>query len=126
MRRFSHTFLVRRALLYDLRTDADELHNLAKQPAQAKRVKLPPGTPRLAVEVAADSGRAWEFSLCVNNREIEKRAIIGGAQLEWQMIETGLNEFAGQTVTLRLYQNLLTGIQTRPPSAAHWKTITLK
>jgi arylsulfatase A-like enzyme len=25
-------------LLYDLRTDADELHNLAKQPAQAERM----------------------------------------------------------------------------------------
>ena len=25
-------------LLYDLRTDADELHNLAKQPAQAERI----------------------------------------------------------------------------------------
>jgi len=25
-------------LLYDLRTDADELHNVAKQPAQAERM----------------------------------------------------------------------------------------
>ena len=91
-----------------------------------RQVKLPAGTPHLTVEVAADSGRTWEFSLCVNNREIEKRPIIGGAKREWQTIEADLSPFAGQTVTLRLYQNLLTGIQTRPPSAAHWKSITLK
>ncbi len=91
-----------------------------------RKLMLPAGTPRLTVEVAADPGRAWELSLYVNNRQIEKRLIVGGEKREWQTIETDLTPFAGQAVTLRLYQNLLIGNPARPPSAAQWKSITLK
>ena len=91
----------------------------------SREVTLPAGSPHLLVEVAADPGRAWEFSLVVNNREMEKR-VIGGEKTEWQTIDADLTVYAGQAVTLRLYQNLLGGVRSRPMSVARWKSITLK
>ncbi|HVF88189.1 MAG TPA: hypothetical protein VM866_11395 [Pyrinomonadaceae bacterium] len=41
------------------------------------------------------------------------RLIIGGEKREWLTTETDLAPFAGQAVTLRLYQNLRT---TNPPA----------
>jgi arylsulfatase A-like enzyme len=43
-------------LLYDLRTDADELHNLAKQPSQAERLT------RMRDRLAAHLKSVVEFS----------------------------------------------------------------
>jgi hypothetical protein len=91
-----------------------------------RQLTLPAGAPRLVVEIAADPGRAWEFSLYVNNQEVEKRPVVGGEKREWQTIEADLAPFAGREVTLRLYQNLLAGNRLRPPSVAHWKSITLQ
>jgi hypothetical protein len=92
----------------------------------SQRVTLPTGSPRLEVEVAADAGRGWELSICVNNRELAKHLIVGAEPMVWQTIETDLSQYAGQVVTLRLYHNLLAG--SRPPnlSAARWKRISLK
>jgi hypothetical protein len=92
----------------------------------ARKVTLPADASKLTIEVAADSGRAWEFSLLINNQEIETRLIVGGEKREWQTIEADLTPFAGKAVTLRLYQNLLTNNRLRPVSAAHWRSITLK
>jgi hypothetical protein len=91
-----------------------------------RKVTLPAGSPRLIVEVAADAGRAWEFSLYVNNQELHKRPVVGGEKREWQSIEADLSAFAGLEVTLRLYQNLLAANRLRPPSVAHWKSIVIK
>lgn len=90
-----------------------------------RKLTLPGGSPRITVEVSADPGRAWELLLYVNNRQMKERLIIGGEKREWQTVETDLTAFAGQTVTLRLFQNLLTSNPLRPPGAAHWKSITL-
>ncbi|MEO6754139.1 MAG: hypothetical protein ABIP85_20365 [Chthoniobacteraceae bacterium] len=84
------------------------------------------GTPHVVVELAAEAGRAWEFSLCVNNAELEKRLIVSGEKREWQTIEFDLSAFAGQKVVFRLYQNFLNNSRPRPPSAAHWKSIIVK
>lgn len=91
-----------------------------------RRLTLPAGSPRLVVEVAADPGRAWGFSFYVNNKLMAKQPVVGGEDRGWQAIETDLTPFAGQEVTLRLYQNLLAANRLRPPSAAHWRTIVLK
>lgn len=91
-----------------------------------RKLTLPVGAPRLVVEVDADPGRAWEFSLLVNDAEIAKRLIVGGEKREWQIIEADLTAYAANKVTLRLYQNLNTANRLRPPSAAHWRSITLK
>jgi len=92
----------------------------------ARKVTLPADASKLTIEVSADAGRAWEFSLLINNQEIETRLIVGGEKREWQTIEADLTPFAGKAVTLRLYQNLLTNNRLRPVSSAHWRSITLK
>ena len=91
-----------------------------------RKVTLPPGTPRLITVVSADAGRGWEFNLFADNTEMKRQFIIGGEKPEWQTIETDLSSFAGKQITLRLYQNLVTSNHPYPPSAAHWKGITLK
>jgi len=91
-----------------------------------RKVALPAGDPRLIIEVRADAGRGWEFSLLADNTQMKRQLIVGGEQPEWQTIETDLSAFAGKEVTLRLYQNLVTSTRLCPPSAAHWKSITLK
>lgn len=57
---------------------------------------------------------------------MKRQLIVGDEKPEWQTIEIDLSSFAGKDVTLRLYQSLLASSRLRPPSAAHWKSITLK
>jgi hypothetical protein len=91
-----------------------------------RQVTLPAGKPNLVIEVSADAGRAWELSVFADNVILEKRLIDGGEKGGWQTIETDLSAFAGKEITLRLYQNLLLSSRTRPPSAAHWKSLAVK
>ncbi len=92
----------------------------------SRKVTMPAGAPRLVIVVGADAGRCWEFSLLADNTEMKRQLIIGGEQPEWQTIETDLSSCAGREVTLRLYQNLSMATRLYAPSAAHWKSITLK
>lgn len=92
-----------------------------------RKMKLPAGTPRLVVEVAADRGRAWELSINVNNKEVLSQPIVGAPdKVEWKTIEADLTAYAGREVTLRLYQNIESLKNLRPPSVARWKSIAIK
>lgn len=92
----------------------------------SRKVALPAGASKLAVEVDADPGRAWELSVLIDNKVCERRLIVGAEKPGWQTVEIDLAPFAGRTVTLRLYQNLITNNRLRPASAAHWKSILVK
>jgi hypothetical protein len=92
----------------------------------SRKVALPPGTPRLTVKVSADAGRGWEFTLLADNTELKRQLILGNKQPEWQTIEVDLSSLAGKEITLRLYQNVISSTLPCPPSAAHWKSVTLR
>src|SRR5262245_66676371 len=52
--------------------------------------------PKLSVQVAADQGRAWQFDVFADNRQVFSKVISGGASgVEWQSIEVSLDAFAG-------------------------------
>ena len=73
-----------------------------------------------------DAGRAWELNVYANNKPVLKRVIDGGEDSgrNWQEVKIELNEFAGQNVTLRLYQRVLVAEKT--PGNAYWKKIEVK
>lgn len=91
-----------------------------------RKLTLPAGAPKLIVEVNADPGRVWELSVHVNNHELIRKPIIGSPDHEWQKVEADLTAYAGKEVTLRLYQDLLGNVRLRPPSAAHWKSVSVE
>jgi len=80
----------------------------------------------LTFQAGADAGRAWELNVYANNKSVLKRVIDGGADSgrNWQELKIELNEFAGQNVTLRLYQRVLVAEKT--PGNAYWKKIEVK
>ena len=82
--------------------------------------------PLLNFQAGADSGRAWELNVYVNNNPLEKRTIDGGTEggRKWQTVTVNLREFAGQTVQLRLYQRVL--VPNRVAGNAYWKDVELK
>jgi hypothetical protein len=81
--------------------------------------------PVLTIEVGADAGRAWELNVYANNELLEKRIIDGGNNTgrRWEELKIDLGKFAGQTVSLRLYQRVL--LSTRMAGNAYWKSIRL-
>ncbi len=64
--------------------------------------------------------------MLINNKESVRRLVVGSHKRAGQTIEVDLTPYAGRTVTLRLYQNLITNTRLRPASAAHWKSIILR
>ena len=80
----------------------------------------------LTFQAGVDAGRAWELNVYANNKPVLKRVIDGGADSgrNWQEVKIELNEFAGQTVTLRLYQRVL--VPDKTPGNAYWKKIEVK
>lgn len=83
--------------------------------------------PRLELEVAADGGRAWRLDVFVNNTNILRRVIDGGAadqeRSDWEKISVDLSEFRNQKVDVRLYQR--TRLSGKLPSCAHWRNLSL-
>jgi hypothetical protein len=79
---------------------------------------------KLCFDVGCDAGRAWELSIYVGNQRLEKRLIEGDAagDRKWQEIVCDLSRFAGQTVTMRLYQRVLLG--QRAAGNAYWRNLS--
>ena len=82
-------------------------------------------SPSLEVQVAADTGRAWELNVYANNKLLEKRIIEGGNEggRRWQELRIDLREFAGETTHLRLYQRVL--VPNRVAGNAYWRNLRL-
>ncbi len=83
-------------------------------------------TPSFSVQVGCDAGRAWELSIYVNNQQRLRRLIEGEVNggRQWQEIQLNLDSFAGQEVTLRLYQRVL--IPNRVAGNAYWKSLRVE
>jgi hypothetical protein len=83
------------------------------------------GNPTLTFQAGVDSGRAWELNVFTNNKEMFKSVIAGAdGGRQWREVKVDLSEFAGMTVTLRLYQRVL--VPNRTAGNAYWKAIELK
>jgi len=83
------------------------------------------GNLTLTFQAGVDPGRAWELNVYTNNKQMFKSVITGAdGGRQWRKVKVDLSEFAGKTVTLRLYQRVLVPNQT--PGNAYWKAIELK
>jgi hypothetical protein len=89
-----------------------------------RTLKLSPN-PALMFQAGADPRRAWELNVYANNKQMFKSVIAGAdGGRQWREVNVDLSEFAGETVTLRLYQRVLVPSQTA--GNAYWKAIQLK
>jgi len=79
---------------------------------------------QLRFEAGCDAGRAWELNVYADNQRLERRIVEGGESggRRWQTITCDLSRFAGQTITLRLYQRVL--LEKRTAGNAYWRNIT--
>src|SRR5207249_9017504 len=82
--------------------------------------------PSLALQVAADAGRAWDLEVYAGNKRLLRQAISGSSaktdQRKWENIQIDLLEFADKEVQLRLYQRVL--LPDKIPGNAYWKNLT--
>lgn len=80
--------------------------------------------PRLSFEVGADAGRAWDLSVFVNNQRLTREVIEStGTERTWKTIDLDLKAFAGQPVTIRLYQRVL--LPDKTAGNALWRNLQL-
>jgi ADP-ribosylglycohydrolase len=80
--------------------------------------------PKLELDVAADGGCGWRLDVFVNNTNVLRRVIEGGAERgakHWQKIEADLSAFAGQEVDIRVYQWTL--LPEGNGGSAYWRSI---
>jgi hypothetical protein len=80
--------------------------------------------PRLELDVAADGGCGWRLDVLVNNTNVLRREIDGGAERgskQWQKIEADLAAFTGQEVDIRVYQWTL--LPKLNGGSAYWRSI---
>jgi hypothetical protein len=83
--------------------------------------------PRLGFEVAADPGKAWELNVYVGNRQIHQQIVDGGAAgRTFSRLDFDLLKFAGQEVTLRLYQRVLMPGAKKLPGNAYWRNLEVR
>jgi hypothetical protein len=82
--------------------------------------------PSLRFAAGCDAGRAWELNVYANNKLLVKRVIEGGRDggRQWQDVSVDLQEFAGQTVQLRLYQRVL--VANRVAGNAYWRNVRVE
>ena len=91
-----------------------------------RRTLKPSGNATLTFQAGVDAGRAWELNVYANNTQMLKRVIDGGAdgRRKWEEVRVDLSDFAGETVTLRLYQRVL--VPSKTAGNAYWKAIEVK
>ncbi len=95
-----------------------------------RTVKLS-NSPRLTLEVGADSGRTWELAVYINNTRVAGKSINGdpaSQERTWETIPIDLSAFQGREVEIRLYQRTLGGSHGRTgfPGSAYWRKVTLR
>jgi hypothetical protein len=83
--------------------------------------------PSLELDVAADSGCAWQLDIYVNNTSVLRRLIDGGGERgnrNWHKISADLASFRGQDVDIRIYQRAL--LPDQYGGNAYWRSIRLQ
>ncbi len=104
--------------------------------------------PALAVDVAADPGRAWKLEMLVDHDRVLTQLVDGGPPLEWegvspvsfpppteeyaacrksrqwQTIRVDLAAYAGQEVVIRLYDHTL--VRNKYPGNAYWRNLVIR
>ena len=81
----------------------------------------------LRFEAGCDEGKAWELSVFAGNHRLIKRLIMSDRadkSRRWDVLSVDLNNFAGQTVQLRLYQRVL--IPGRTAGNAYWRNLRVE
>lgn len=102
----------------------------------------------LHVEVGADPGRTWKLEILVDNTKHVSQLIDGGPSIgwsgiapqnfpppteeyiksarlrRWTNISLDLTPYAGQSVTIRLYQHTL--VRNKYPGNAYWRNLKIK
>lgn len=106
--------------------------------------KIHPGE-KFHMEVAADPGRIWKLSVYADHERLYTSLIDGGKALEWpdikadaypqpleeyeksaavrrwKKVEVDLSKYAGSTVVIRLYQDIL--VRNGFPGNAYWRMV---
>lgn len=82
-------------------------------------------SPYLEIEAGAEPDRAWELLVYADNTLLLSQRIEGkGRGLTWVPVRAGLEAFAGQEVTLRIFQTHK--VRDYTPGNGYWKSIRLK
>jgi len=80
--------------------------------------------PFLKFHVAADSGRAWQLQVYVNDEKVLDKLIKGLSEgRNWQEIDLDLSKYKTQEVVVRLYQRVL--IPHHEARNAYWRHLTI-
>ena len=80
--------------------------------------------PFLKFQVAADSGRAWQLQVYVNDDRVLDKLIEGLSEgRNWQDIDLDLSRYRTQEVVVRLYQRVL--IPHHEAGNAYWRHLTI-
>jgi ADP-ribosylglycohydrolase len=79
--------------------------------------------PHLTFQAGVDNGRAWRLQVYANDQRILDQLIDGISDSKWRDIDVDLAAFAGQNVTLRLYQFVL--IPHHEAGNAYWRNLAL-
>jgi ADP-ribosylglycohydrolase len=80
--------------------------------------------PFLKFQVAADSGRAWQLQVYVNDEQVLDKLIEGLSEgRNWQDIDLDLSKYKTQEVVVRLYQRVL--IPHHEGGNAYWRHLTI-
>ncbi len=79
----------------------------------------------LSFDVAADSAKAWELNVLINNKKLLVQIIEGSkAGKKWEHIKINLIPYKGQAVKIRLYQRVL--VPGKEAGNAYWKNILIQ
>jgi hypothetical protein len=80
----------------------------------------------LAVEVAADPGRAWALDIYAGNSKLLSRVIQNPEkERRWQMVEVAIPRPKEESVAIRLYQRTLLGPEYAAGNA-YWRNLRLR
>ncbi len=80
--------------------------------------------PFLKFQVAADSGRAWQLQVYVNDEKVLDKLIEGLSEgRNWQEIDVDVSKYKTQDVVVRLYQRVL--IPHHEAGDAYWRHLTI-
>lgn len=81
--------------------------------------------PSLQFQVGADTGRAWQLQVYVNDEEVLDKLVEGFSETrQWQDIQLDLSKYKSQQVALRLYQRVL--IPHHEAGNAYWRNLAVK
>jgi hypothetical protein len=81
--------------------------------------------PHLTFQAGSEPGRAWELSVYIDNKLLQKQLLIGapGART-WETFDLDLQAYAERDVTLRLYQRVF--VPNRTAGNALWRNLELR